>query len=251
MSSVITWFFLVMAALVSAAIPIYLWWQKKTASGGSSGNPVSAKNKASDLKSLWEIQEIKNGVIILSGGCRYRMILRLAAADFYLMGKNEQTLVEDSLAAALLGLTFPVQFLTVSEVVDTRRAVRKVKENLHRLAPAIAECALNYAAYLENLSRGKTAATTAAYMVIPYDTVQGFDHALNELEARAMSLAGALQGARIKTEILTTPAVVDLLHHLLNRSRAWRPSDADAAGAMELYHVAERSAVDDILEKAV
>jgi len=69
----------------------------------------------------------------------------------------------------------------------------------------------------------------------------GFDHAYGELQARLANLADALAGAKVRVEPLSSEAVVDLLSHLLNRGRAWRPSEAVEAGALGLYTISERS----------
>jgi len=99
------------------------------------------------------------------------------------------------------------------------------------------------AEYLSALARNKAAAVRQAYMVIPYATSKGFEHARAELEARVLMLADALAGARLRLERLSSEALVDLLAHLLRRGRPWRPSEAVEAGAMALYHVSERSVV--------
>lgn len=237
MAELVMWLFLILSVLAGAAIPVALKYQQRQQRGSESH--AGRKTQKTEMKDIWEVDNIKQGLVIMLGG-RYRMILRLAAADFFLLSEAEQNQVEDALAAVLMGLSFPVQFLTTSQAVDTRQAVGDVRENLFKLHENVKNYAREYAAYLEGLTSERTAAARSAYAVIPFETDKGPDYARTELLARAASLADGLRGCKIHCEVLDTPAVVDLLHHMLNRGSAWRPSQADTAGVMDEYHVSER-----------
>ena len=99
---------------------------------------------------------------------------------------------------------------------------------------------------MEGLTSERTAAARSAYAVIPFDTNKGIEYARIELMARAASIADGLQLAKIQSEIVDTPAIVDLLQHLLNRGRSWRPSEADNVGAMEIFHIGQREAMPSV-----
>lgn len=234
----ITLFFIVLTVLTAILIPAALRVKKKSNSSIMKDMPVKP-GKGVDLKALFEIEDIKRGVIILTGD-RYRMVLRLASADFFLLSEAEQTQVEDALKAVLMGLSFPVGFLVTSEALKTGKAVQNIKDMYSGLNDSIKAYAENYAAYLEGLSKQRTAAARSAYLIIPFDTVKGFDHAYSELMARASILADGLVSAKMTSEILNTPAIVDLLSHMLNRGQSWRPGEADRAGVMDYYHISER-----------
>jgi hypothetical protein len=173
------------------------------------------------------------------------LICRVAAQDFYLLSEAEQDGVEDALRAALLGLSFPVQVLVTAEALDTRGAVAALRENAPALPPEVAEHALARADYLEALMEDRAAAARSAYLVVPFDTDKGPEHARAELYARLASLAGALHQARVRLEPLDVNGACDLLAHVLNRGRAWRPSAAGEKGIMAGFHIAEREAVED------
>lgn len=196
------------------------------------------------LKDFWEVKNIRKSVLVLTGD-RYRMVCHITAADFWLLSEAEQNNVEDALRGALRQLNYPVQFLVTSEAVDTRAAVEELRETAPSLPGALADMALARANWLTGLMQERAASARRAYVVLSYDTVKGFDHALEELQARANTLAVALAGAKIRLEPLSSEALVDLLAHLLNRGRAWRPSEAAKAGALCLYHVGERDVYED------
>ncbi len=242
---------LVLAALTGAGT----WWYLKRqeaggatpASGIPAGGPFrpgTAAKASAGLKDFWEVEDVRRGVLVLSGG-RYRTVCRISAADFWLLSDGEQNAVEDALRAALMQLTFPVQFLVTAEAVDTRAAAEELREAAARLPGTLADMARARAEWLAALMRERQAAARQAYLAVPCDTQKGFEHAAGELWARVSNLADALAGAKMRLEPLSSEALVDLLSHLLNRGRAWRPSTALEEGVLSLYHVGERQVLDD------
>ena len=242
----LTVYMLAMSGVLGAGTWWYLLQQEGVAgdANGRPGRPAVSKGRkgrrtGTNLKDFWEVQDIREGVLALSGN-RYRVVCRLAAADFWLLGEAEQNAVEDSLRGALMQISFPVQFLITSEAVDTRAAVEDLRVAAAKLPGALAGMAQSRAEWLAALMQEKAASARQAYLVVPYDTSKGFEHAAGELWARVTSLTQAMAAAKIRTEPLSSEAIADLLAHLLNRGRGWRPSLAVEQGAMCLYHVGER-----------
>jgi len=223
-----TWFYMRQAGI-----------RNEAPSGVSEKMKKPKKKQGTNVKDLWEIEDVRKGVLVLSGD-RYRLICRMSAADFWLLSETEQNDVEDAAAAALMQLSFPVQVLTTSQAVDTKAAVNDLRQRAPGLSGALREMALARAEYLDALTKEKATSARQAYIVIPYDTVKGFNQAFGELHARLSLLADALSGAKVHTETLSSEAVVDLLAHMMNRGSAWRPSEAVEAGAMSLYSISER-----------
>lgn len=224
-----------------------LYWSKARRSAGTAAAagdaPPAARPAGSALCDFWQVTDVREGIITLQPGNRYRLICRLAAQDFYLMGESEQSNVEDALRSALLGLDYPVQLLVTSEAVDTRSIVYALRENVSKLPAEIAEHALARAEYLEAMMANREVSARLAYLVVPVETDKGFSYAKGELYARLGSLADALSQAKVKLEPLDSAGVCDLLAHLLNRGRAWRPSLAVQAGVLAEFHVSESEAV--------
>ncbi|MDK2888057.1 MAG: hypothetical protein PWP72_935 [Thermoanaerobacter sp.] len=165
---------------------------------------------------------------------RYRMILRLTPVNFDLLSEGEQHVIENALMAACQGLDFPVQFLCTAEAVDTRAAMAELYSSAARETSAVRR---NYAdvllSYLDTLMSQRSVLVRRSYAVIGCDG-QPAEKARGILEHRAAVLAGALSRAKVTAVVLSSDEIVDLLHHLLNRNRAVRPSDLVGAGALDL-----------------
>jgi len=248
------WFFTLSVGLSLASLAGAWWWVRRERAGEEApvspapkvpfGRAAALPKPAPGLKDFWEVKDIRQGVLVLTGG-RYRAVCRLSAADFWLLSDEEQNGIEDALRAAMRQLTFPVQFLVTAEAVDTRAAAEELREAAARLPGTLADMARARAEWLAALMRERQAAARQAYLAVPYDTQKGFEHAAGELWARVSNLADALAGAKMRLEPLSSEALVDLLSHLLNRGRAWRPSMALEEGVLSLYHVGERQVLDD------
>lgn len=244
---------LVFIALSVVTVPAAVWYSKVKEGGGRppagaaarpgrAGKEKGPAGGAASLAGFWEVEDVKDGIITLRPGNRYRAVCRVSAQDFYLLGDAEQNAVEDALRSALLGLDYPVQVLVTSETVDTRGVVASLREDAARLPGKVAAHALMRAEYLEGIMMDRAVSARTAYLVVPYDTDKGFEAARNELHARISALAGAFSGAKLRLDKLDSAAVCDLLAHLLNRGRAWKPSLAVEAGVMADFRVSASEA---------
>ena len=216
----------------------YYLHRQKTSRESNTSNTV--KNKESKRKisaeSIWEIEDIKKGVVILSNN-RYRLICRMSAADFWILSEEEQDHIEDAAASMLRQLSFPVQILMTSQAVDTSAIADELRVKAKELPEKLQYLAYQRADYLDALMSEKSASAKQAYIVIPFDTIKGFDTAYGELMARLSNIADGLAEAKVKVEPLSTEAVIDLLGHLLNRERSWRPSEGIKLGVLSEFHV--------------
>ncbi|MEW6727533.1 MAG: hypothetical protein AB1327_11355 [Bacillota bacterium] len=232
---------LVLSALLGVGTWLYMRQGERTAEAprDRKNKKNKAKKKQQDLKSLWDVETIRDGIVCLSGG-RYRAVLRLTAADFWLLSSEEQDAIEDAAAAALRSLMHPVQVYVTAQPIDLRKTVEELRQA--SLPPALAELAQQRADYLDAMAQERSAGARQAYLVLPYDAPGvGWEAVRGELLHRVAAVTGALSPARVRAEMLASEAVADLLHHALNRFSTWRPSEAVAAGAMSLYHISERS----------
>ena len=234
------WVFLGLSALTALGTWAYL---RRMESAGEKPSTVhrqtkTVKKETNPIPETWEIETVERGVIKLPNNC-YRMICRIEAQDYYLLGQAGQDVVEDAAAAVLRQLNFPVQTVVTAATVDTTTEVALLRSRLSSLPPALAEVAAQRAAYLEARGRDRADTVRQAYMVLTWDAPReaGIEEAWAELMARAANLASGLEGARIRLEPLNTAGTLDLLTHFLRRGNPLPPSEAVAAGVGEYYSV--------------
>lgn len=235
--------------LLSVVLGLGTWWYLRRQGGDRLQSPPAAnasapKTRKSNVKDVWGVKDIRRGVVVMEN--RYAVICRLSAADFYLLSADEQEAVEDAAASALLSLTFPVQVFVTSQAADTRGAVHELHQAAGTLPDVLARAAMDRAAYLEAMMSERAVTARYAYLAIPLVTDKGFEYVHGELMARVAVAADALAPARVRLDVLSSDAVADLLNHVLNRYRSWRPSEGLELGVMSYYHISERQAMIDV-----
>lgn len=202
----------------------------------------SKKKEYLTLKDIMEIKDVQKGILVLPND-NYCAICSLSSPDFYLLGEAGQENVEDGAAGVLMQLNYPVQMITTAESLDTRSAVYEIRENIDNLSPLLQELAAARAEYLEILMRDRAVSAKQAYIVIPFAANKGFNHAYGELQARIASIAAVFAGAKVSLNPLKDAAIIDLLSHLLNRNRAFRPSESLTDEIFTPFHLSERQVV--------
>lgn len=233
--------FVILAVLVGVLTPLMMKMAERRASGErtykAAGTKTRGGKKKFDLKEIWDIEDIKNDVVVLTGG-RYRALVRMGSVDYHLMSEPEQHSVESALMSLSLALGFPVQTLVTTEMVDAKQLIAEIYGNAGGDAPAeLKKYAAHMAQYLESIMQDRAVYSRRSYAVVFNDTAEPAARARSELMRRAGVLAESLSRAGVTAELLKTGEIVDLLHGMLNRGRTARPSELVAAGGMELYHV--------------
>lgn len=208
-------------------------WRKKGKPNRDSREQEPPRKKCPSLRDLWEIKDIRDGVLHLTRS-RYRMILRLDPVNFDLLSEGEQHVIENALMATCQGIDFPVQFLCTTEGIDTRTPQMELYNSISAetsgVRRAYADVLLSY---LETLMSQRAVLVKRSYAIVgcegmPYAKARGV------LEHRAAVLAGSLSRAKVAATVLSSEQIADLLHHMLNRNSYSRPSDLVSAGALDL-----------------
>lgn len=228
---------MVLSTLVVLGTWLFLKKQDGKSLNASLNLPLKKKENLS-LKDILEIQDIQKGIIILPNDT-YCAICSLSSPDFYLLGEVGQENVEDGAAGVLMQLNYPVQLITTAESLDTRSAVQEITDNIENLSPLLQDLASARAEYLEILMRDRAVSAKQAYIVLPFVTTKGFNNAYAELQARIASVTGVFAGAKVSISPLKDAAILDLVSHLLNRNRLFRPSEALADGVITPFHLSE------------
>lgn len=230
-----------LSVVIAALIPTMLKMVDRKAEKSKWGNKADTnkpktkgKRKELSLRDLWEIEDIRNGIVLLTRN-RYRVILRLGTINFDLLSENEQEVVENILMASAQGIDFPVQFLCTTEVIDTRSAIADLYTSV---SSEVSEKRLSYAnmllSYLDELMSKRAVLVRHSYAVIGCDG-EPWEKARGILEHRASIIANSLSKAKINVSSMTSEEIVDLLHGMLNRKKAIRPSDVINANGIDLF----------------
>lgn len=244
--------FLFLSLCVAVGMPLASRWLERRATSEPDDRPSGREKRPAgpsrgcSLASLWEVEDVRQGLICLAGG-RYAAIASLGGIDFALLSEEEQRSVESSLMAAAYGLGFPVQFLTVSRLVDARSHAQRLFSLAAGLAEGMREYSRRMAEHLASLGGENPASTRRSYAVV-WCRAEGEEEARREIHERMSQLSASLSRARVSVELLGSAGVVDLLHWLLNRGSWASPSELVSAGALDFCVSGRGVMVDDVEE---
>lgn len=244
MSQKITMFFLIATLIV----PLIAWFiistdkkRKERKRMQTAMQPANAemprkaqKIEAKDIKELWGIDDIRDGVIYLKNG-RYTAIMKVGSVDFGLLASSEQETVENILMQTSLGFSYPVQFFSTTDYVDTTQSQGVIAYTLENeeLNPKLRTYAENLLKFLDDTMRSKSVYIRRNYIAVSYDGE--LSKAYSELARRCDIIAHSLKRAKITVERLNSDEIVDLIHNILNKGSSAKPSEIVKMGGFELY----------------
>lgn len=206
-----------------------------TDSTQSSEKLITTK-ELSEIKKMWGIEDIRNGVVHLSNN-KYRRILAMGSLDFCLLSREEQKTVENQLMQTSMALQFPVQFITTTERVDTQQTVKEIdvlinsEENNDKLKLY----AQKMRHYLSDMMEDRGVYVRRSYAVVCSDGQFTAEKGIETLDRYAGTLMSTLSRAKITTTPLTTKQIVNLLYRELNKESPIVPSFIIDNGSMEMY----------------
>jgi hypothetical protein len=233
--------FVVLTVVLACSIPALMRWGERRSArrwtkGDDKAPPGNGEKGTGGLalpRQLWGVEDIRDGVLFLTGG-RHRAIFRISFINAALMSEEEQTVVEDALMSCVMGISFPVQFVSLTSPVNVQRTVADLAARAwHDHSPVRQMYAEQLCRFLSAVQEAKSILTREIYAVVTSEQPDGRE-AERELEHRGAVLAAGLERAGIAAERLSSEAIVDLLHHQFNRGKRFRPSDAVAAGGLDL-----------------
>ncbi|MGB9791123.1 MAG: hypothetical protein ACPLTR_00920 [Thermacetogeniaceae bacterium] len=167
--------------------------------------------------------DFRYGMLVLSGN-RYRMVSRIRGVNFFLLSYQEKEAAMNALRSSVLSLDFYVQFFTVSEMVDLKKAAADLAEAASDLTGGPAEYALAMMDLYAYLSAERSVKVRRSYAVIGVDSPQRPPE--QELCRRVSLFRAAMHSGGVRTEVLTPEQVLNLLHDVFNPGRIFRPAEA-------------------------
>lgn len=231
------WIFLGMSVVAALGFGIAL----KRMDGGAGTNltktPTTKKGKKR-TSDLWGIKTVEKGILCLENG-NYNLICRLSAANYWLLSEQERGSIESTVTSVLRQIHFPIKIIYTTQTVNTRQITDELRQSAP-LTPILGEFARKKADFLEAVMADRAAHARYAYLVIPYTTDNGLEHAYAELHARLFNLEGGLRKARLKTEVLDSLAILDLLGYLLCPYALLSPSQAYLSGGTANFVIKEK-----------
>lgn len=218
--------FAVLSILVIVITAIYLSKKKSIKSN------VQKRKGKKNLKTLWDIDDIKNEVIV--SGTKNTIIMRIGSIDYHLLSEKEQSALETNLIEIAKTIKYPLQFFSTTEFVDTTDVINDIKENIsEKDNPKIIEYGNQIIKYLSKMMENRNLYVRKNYVLL--SAYGDYEKSRYELLSTYESLRFNLLNAKIGLEILNDYEIVELLHRELNKNTTTKIEDVLKKGGLELY----------------
>lgn len=203
---------------------------------------IKSKKNISTQRFL-NIKGIKDGIIILKNG-GLRSILLASSINFALMSEDEQKGKVFAFQDFLNSLEFPLQIVTQTRKLNIAQYVEKIKEMERVQENELLRMQIGgYGEYILSLVELASITSSSFYAVVPYSPsamkgessgplskiknfwqptkeikaeIEAFDKSKGELSMRISHVVGGLSGMGIRSAVLDTQEVVELLYGWYN-----------------------------------
>ena len=108
------------------------------------------KKQRKNIKSIWGIDRIKDGIISING--KQSIIIELGSIEYKLLNDEEQNNIDNNLIKLAKTFTKQIQFFSTTEKIDTSDKVESIRLNLDKQKDEnIREYGNSIIEYLENI----------------------------------------------------------------------------------------------------
>ena len=223
---VISIVFAVLSVIVIVFTAIYLSKKKSIKTN------IQKRKGKKNLKTLWDIDDIKNEVIV--SGPKNTIIMRIGSIDYHLLSEKEQSVLESNLIEIAKTIKYPLQFFSTTEFVDTTDVINDIKENIaDKDNRKLIEYGNEMIKYLSNMMENKNLYVRKNYVLL--SVTGNYEKSRLELLSTYESLRFNLLNAKIGLEVLNDYEIVELLHRELNKNTTTKIQDVLKEGGLELY----------------
>lgn len=207
-------FFLILSIMVIVIAAMVINKNKKFYRYNSSENK-SAKGQKKDIKTIWEIDKLDDGILTNSRG-QTSMIMEIGSIEYRLLNDTEQSVIDTTLTNVSRTLTYNMQFFSTTVKVDTNEKIYEIMENMRKQKnEKMKEYGEAIIEYLEEIMQEDDLYVRKNYIIV--SSFEPREEAENNLRTFCNTLKSSLNEIKIRTQILGFERVIDLFHKEINK----------------------------------
>lgn len=187
------------------------------------------------------IATVRDGIVVLKNG-GLRVILLVGAVNFSLKSEEEQNSIIFQYQSFINSLTFPIQILVQSRIMDLTSYLRSLNEELkNQTNDLLIDMTESYIDFVSNLIQDASIMNKRFYVIVPVNPIsiapkgkvrianlsgkktqdvtysdKDFEHYRQQLLEHAQTVAGGLSAIGLQVAVLNTQQVVELLYTSYN-----------------------------------
>lgn len=204
---------------------------------------LSGNKPAASTQSMLDVAEIKEGTVVLKDGS-LRAVIAISSTNFSLKSGDEQNAIINSYQSFLNSLGFSIQILMQSRKLDVHSYLDKLRSIMQEQTNELLRMQTQeYIEYISKLIEFASIMNKTFYVVVPYHSgvvtkqsfmsrvsrminpVTGlsskkleFDTSREQLYQRVNQIVGGLGGMGLRSIVLSTEELIELLYNSYNLS---------------------------------
>lgn len=238
MKMAITIIFMLASICLIILLPIYLRKKNRMYSLRTE-EKVNLKNQRKNIKTIWGIGEIKDGILTVNN--RHSIIIELGSIEYRLLNDIEQNNIDNNLIKIAKTFTNQTQFFSTIEKIDTTEKIETIRNNIEKQKNSnIKEYGESIIEYLENIMQEDNLYVRKNYLIITSN--EAYERAERELKEYYEDLRYSLSNIKVTTRLLPDIDIIELLHRELNKNSNEQIRDIIKKGGLDFYVQAKSKA---------
>ncbi len=227
----ITIFFIV--ASIGLIIFATIYSKSKSQDDGYKSNEkLRFKGEKKNIKNIWSIDKIQNGIITILN--RHSIIIELGSIEYKLLNEEEQNNIDTSLTNLAKTFTYQTQFFSTIEKIDTTNKIEEIRTNLEKQKNNnMREYGESIIKYLENIMQEENLYVRKNYLIVTSN--QTFDKAQIELNNIFSNIKYQLSNIRVPAKMLMDEDILELIYRELNKGSNAKINNIVKEGGLDFY----------------
>ena len=193
---------------------------------------TSLKKQKKNIKEIWGIDSIKNGIITVQG--QHSIIIEMGSIEYRLLNEMEQESIDNSLINISKTMAYKMQFFSTVVKVDTREKIEEIRNNMQKQKNIkMIEYGEAIIEYLENIMQEEDLYVRKNYLIISsFETREKAEYTLKEFYH---NLKYGLSNIKVNTKLLTDAGIIELLHREFNKEATDNIEKIVKEGGLDFY----------------
>lgn len=227
----VTIFFIIMSFIFMIGTIIYVKRNNKLYSFRPNDRMTPKKQKK-NIRNIWEIDMIKNGVISAKG--QHSIIVEIGSIEYRLLNEKEQENIDNTLTKLCRTISYKMQLFSTIVKVDTNDKINEIRTNImNQKNTKMIEYGEAIIEYLQNLMEEEDLYVRKNYII--FSSYEPLGEAQKNLIEFYKTLKYGLNNIRINCEILDDGGIIELIHKELNKDATENIENIIKEGGLDIY----------------
>lgn len=230
---VITIIFMLASLLLIIILPMYIKKKNKFYSlGAKEAKSKNIKKQKKNIKTIWGIDRIKNGIITINS--IHSAVIELGSIEYNLLNESEQNTIDEKLTEITKTFKNQVQFFSTVDRIDTSEKIESIRKNISRQGnEKLGIYGESIIKYLENIMEDENLYVRKNYIIVT--SFEQYEIAKIDLDDFYRELRDNLYYIKVKAKRLEDIEIIELINKEFNKNPSESIKNIIMGGGLNFY----------------